>query len=80
VADAVQDVAGRTRQYAEDLGNLVQAADHLPQPAFHLDPFELGDGVARQHLDQLARGMRDEMQTMVLLMGPSWSSRLPTQR
>ena len=57
MADAVQDVARRSGERAEDLGNLAQAADHLPQAPLDLDTFELCDSIARQHLDQFARGV-----------------------
>ena len=36
---------------------LIVVEDINPQAPFHLDPFELGDGVACQHLDQFARGV-----------------------
>ena len=52
----------RLRQLAEDLGDLTEVADHLPQAAFDLNAFELDDGVARQQFDQFARGVRDEVQ------------------
>jgi hypothetical protein len=58
----VQDVAGAGGEHAEDFRHLIEAANHLPQPPPDLDSGKLGDGVARQHLDQFTRGMRDQIE------------------
>ena len=61
VTDAVQQETVSTGQFAEDFRNLVEAPHHLPQAALDFDTFELRQRVARQHLDQLARCVRDEV-------------------